>query len=120
MAIDVNAQATTDLLNAFMTAKSENQAAANAVSNSAGSLFSGWSGTAATSFSTAIGQWLDGLNRVQNALAGLQDNMAEFARSNQRTEDDALIDASTWLGAGGETSLPTGSGGAPPPAASWT
>jgi WXG100 family type VII secretion target len=111
MAIDVNAQSTTDLLNAFNTAQSENQSAATAVTNTTGSLFSGWSGTAATTFSTAINQWLDGLNRVQNALAGLQDNMAEFSRSNQRTEEDALTDASNWLGT---------TGPAPSPSASWT
>ncbi|MDG4795730.1 WXG100 family type VII secretion target [Micromonospora sp. WMMD1082] len=119
MTIDVNAKSTTDLLNAFETAKAENQAASTAVSNAAGTLFSGWSGVASSAFSSSMGQWLDGLQRVQNALAGLQDNMAAFARSNERTEDDALADASTWIGGGTPMSLPTGSS-APNPPASWT
>ncbi|MBB2940605.1 uncharacterized protein YukE [Actinoplanes lutulentus] len=109
MAIDVNAQTTTDLMNAFVTARSENQAAASAVSNATSSLFSGWSGNAAATFGNAISQWQEGLARVQNALGGLQDNMAEFSRSNERTEDDALTDASSWLNTSGPT-----------PPASWT
>ncbi|RIV33193.1 WXG100 family type VII secretion target [Micromonospora radicis] len=118
MTIDVNSKTTTDLLNAFMTAQSENHSAATAVSNAAAMLSSGWSGAAATTFGNSISSWMDGLSKVQNALAGLQDNMAQFASSNQNTEDDVLIDAGNWLGSGNGPT-PPGTGNTTP-TASWT
>jgi len=95
--IDVNAATTTALLNAFETAKEDQQMASSAVNNAASALRSGWSGEAATAFVNSIGRWLDGLEVVRNAMITLQDNMAAFARSNTRTEDDVLADASTWM-----------------------
>ncbi|WP_033338565.1 WXG100 family type VII secretion target [Catenuloplanes japonicus] len=97
MAIDVNAETTTALINAFEAAAEDQRNAGSNMGDIQAVLAGGWQGAASTAFTNNVDEWLAGLAKVRNALVTIQDNMVEFSKANTRTEDDNLQDASTWI-----------------------
>ncbi|WP_436535633.1 WXG100 family type VII secretion target [Actinoplanes sp. HUAS TT8] len=95
----VDEATTVALISAFKKASDDQQTAHNSVSTTQASLVGGWKGTASGRFSDGLGEWMQGLGKVQNALNMLDESMVQFSKLTQSTEDDNLA-----LAAQGEVS----------------
>ncbi|XVU26728.1 WXG100 family type VII secretion target [Actinoplanes sp. CA-054009] len=97
--LDIDEATTVALINAFKQAADDQQAAHNSVSTTQASLVGGWSGVASGKFSDGLGEWMQGLLKIHNALNMIDESMVQFSKLTANTEDDAAA-----LAAQGEVS----------------
>jgi WXG100 family type VII secretion target len=87
--LQVDEASTAALINAFRTAADDQQAAHNAVTASQTALVGGWAGAASMKFNQGLGEWMQGLTKVHQALQMIDSSMVQFSKLTASTEDDA-------------------------------
>ncbi|MEV4759509.1 WXG100 family type VII secretion target [Micromonospora sp. NPDC049559] len=81
---------TVALIQAFKQASDDQQSAHNAVSTTQAALLGGWTGVASGRFNDGLGEWMQGLLKVQRALNMIDESMVAFSKLTANTEDDAI------------------------------
>ncbi|MFC3499554.1 WXG100 family type VII secretion target [Micromonospora krabiensis] len=78
------------LVSAFNDADDQQREAYRAVAQLQADLAGQWHGVASNAFTVALDEWMQGLNRVTQALNSLRDNVVRFGQVTDNTETDNL------------------------------
>jgi WXG100 family type VII secretion target len=85
----IDEASTVALINAFRTAADDQAAAHSAVTSTQAALAGSWKGAASGRFNDGLTEWINGLQKVKQALSMLDENMVSFSKLTTSTEDDA-------------------------------